>query len=159
MLSIALSGLALARLLGGGVESALVERRPSRCVGVGVGEGRGHREQDAPDGDFDQRADFEQFQADRAAGGVGEASAGQADAPQGAPICGPQGRALIHFVPSVAMAFLGRLEEARAGARAGLALNPHFTIARYRATFGDTGISACSPIPFAERRSVWTVAR
>jgi hypothetical protein len=26
-------------------------------------------------------------------------------------ICGPQGRALIHFVPSVAMAFLGRLEE------------------------------------------------
>ena len=38
------------------------------------------------------------------------------------------------------MAFLGRLEEARAGARAGLALNPHFTIARYRATFGDTGI-------------------
>jgi len=86
-------------------------------------------------------------------------SLGIGEPPPAETICGPQGRALIHFVPSVAMAFLGRLEEARAGARAGLALNPHFTIARYRATLGDTGISACSPIPFAERRSVWTVAR
>jgi Flp pilus assembly protein TadD len=38
-----------------------------------------------------------------------------------------------HFHLAIALAHLGRLEEARAAARAGLALAPHFTIASYLA--------------------------
>ena len=38
-----------------------------------------------------------------------------------------------HFHLAIALAHLGRLEEARAAARAGLALNPQLTIASYRA--------------------------
>jgi hypothetical protein len=39
----------------------------------------------------------------------------------------------IHFHLAMALAHLGRLEEARDAARAGLALDPHLTIASYRA--------------------------
>jgi len=38
-----------------------------------------------------------------------------------------------HFILAAALARLGRLPEARSEARAGLALNPAFTIARFRA--------------------------
>jgi Tfp pilus assembly protein PilF len=38
-----------------------------------------------------------------------------------------------HFHLAIALAHLGRLEEARAAARVGLTLNPHFTIAGHRA--------------------------
>jgi tetratricopeptide (TPR) repeat protein len=38
-----------------------------------------------------------------------------------------------HFHLALALAHLGRLEEARAAARAGLTLDPHFTIASHRA--------------------------
>jgi TolB-like protein len=40
---------------------------------------------------------------------------------------------MSHFWLSAALALLGRPEEARAAAKAGLALNPQFSIARYRA--------------------------
>jgi TolB-like protein/Tfp pilus assembly protein PilF len=45
-----------------------------------------------------------------------------------------------HFHLAIALAHLGRLEEARAAARAGLALAPHFTIASYLAAnkFSDS---------------------
>jgi tetratricopeptide (TPR) repeat protein len=40
-----------------------------------------------------------------------------------------------HFVLGVALALLGRLDEARSSVKAGLALNPTFTIARARAAW------------------------
>jgi tetratricopeptide (TPR) repeat protein len=40
-----------------------------------------------------------------------------------------------HFVLGVALALLGRLEEARSSVKAGLALNPTFTISRARAAW------------------------
>ena len=40
-----------------------------------------------------------------------------------------------HFVLGVALALLGRLDEARSSVRAGLALNPTFTISRARAAW------------------------
>jgi hypothetical protein len=40
---------------------------------------------------------------------------------------------LCHFHLAGTFAGLGRLEEAQAAARAGLALNPQFTVARFRA--------------------------
>jgi len=45
-----------------------------------------------------------------------------------------------HFHLAIALAHLGRLEEARAAARVGLALDPHFTIASYlvASKFSDT---------------------
>jgi TolB-like protein/Tfp pilus assembly protein PilF len=48
--------------------------------------------------------------------------------------------ATSHFHLAIALAHLGRLEEARAAARAGLALAPHFTIASYLAAnkFSDS---------------------
>jgi tetratricopeptide (TPR) repeat protein len=42
-----------------------------------------------------------------------------------------------HFVLGVALALLGRLDEAHSSVRAGLALNPSFTISRARANFGS----------------------
>jgi len=47
---------------------------------------------------------------------------------------------MSHFVLAAALALLGRVEQAQAAARAGLTLNPQFTIARVRATFGDSAI-------------------
>ena len=41
---------------------------------------------------------------------------------------------LCHFHLAGTYALLGRLEEARAAARTGLALNPDFTVARFRAS-------------------------
>ena len=43
-------------------------------------------------------------------------------------------QALGHFYLAAALAQLGELQEARAAAQAGLALLPHFTISRYRAS-------------------------
>ena len=40
---------------------------------------------------------------------------------------------LVHFQLAAALAHLGQLNEARAATQAGLALNPTFTIARFRA--------------------------
>jgi hypothetical protein len=40
-----------------------------------------------------------------------------------------------HFVLGVALALLGRLDEARSSVQAGLALNPSFTISRARTTW------------------------
>jgi hypothetical protein len=40
--------------------------------------------------------------------------------------------ALAHFWLSAALARLGRIEESRSAAKAGLALNPAFTISRFR---------------------------
>jgi hypothetical protein len=39
-----------------------------------------------------------------------------------------------HFILAAALAGLGRMAEAREAMRVGLALNPAFTIARYRAS-------------------------
>ena len=52
-----------------------------------------------------------------------------------------------HFHLAMALAHLGRLEEARAAARAGLALNPHLTIASYR----EANIFSNSPAHLAWR--------
>ena len=41
---------------------------------------------------------------------------------------------MAHFYLAAALAHLGRHDEARAAAQAGLALNPTFTISRFRAT-------------------------
>ena len=47
-------------------------------------------------------------------------------------------RPITHFAVAAALARLGRLEEAREAVRAGLNLDPGFTIARFRSvTFGD----------------------
>ena len=52
-----------------------------------------------------------------------------------------------HFHLAMALAHLGRLEEARAAARAGLTLNPHLTIASYR----EANIFSNSPAHLAWR--------
>jgi hypothetical protein len=55
-----------------------------------------------------------------------------------------------HFLSAVAFARLGRLEEARDAARAGLELNPSFTISRYRSqAFSD------NPVYFAARERIY----
>jgi TolB-like protein/class 3 adenylate cyclase/Tfp pilus assembly protein PilF len=55
-----------------------------------------------------------------------------------------------HFVLAVALTYLGRIDEARAAAQAGLALDPAFTIARFRAL---TAAASDNPInlPLVER--------
>ncbi len=46
-----------------------------------------------------------------------------------------------HFLLAAALARLGRIEEAHDAARAGLELNPSFTIARFRrAVFSDNPV-------------------
>jgi tetratricopeptide (TPR) repeat protein len=40
-------------------------------------------------------------------------------------------QAIAHFWLAAALAFLGRVDEARAAAQAGLALDPAFTVARF----------------------------
>jgi tetratricopeptide (TPR) repeat protein len=48
---------------------------------------------------------------------------------------------LAHFYPAAALAHLGRLDEARAAARAGRALDPSYTLGRARAaTMSDNQI-------------------
>jgi hypothetical protein len=49
---------------------------------LGVGTGRGHGDADAPDAEADLGADFQELQADRAAGGAGEPGVGEAEAAQ-----------------------------------------------------------------------------
>ncbi|MEH2560506.1 tetratricopeptide (TPR) repeat protein [Bradyrhizobium sp. AZCC 2289] len=51
---------------------------------------------------------------------------------------------LAHFALAAALGLLGALDEARAAAKAGLALDPHFTIRRFR-------VSAPSDSPTAQR--------
>jgi TolB-like protein len=53
---------------------------------------------------------------------------------------------LAHFWLAAALALLGRLNEARSEVQAGLALDPHFTIARYRG-----GASSDDPTYLAQR--------
>ena len=47
----------------------------------------------------------------------------------------PKFSALAYFVLAAALAQLGRLDEARSAVKAGLALNPTFTISRARAAW------------------------
>ena len=55
-----------------------------------------------------------------------------------------------HFLSAVAFARLGRLEEARDASRAGLELNPSFTIARYRSqAYSD------NPVYLAARERIY----
>jgi TolB-like protein/DNA-binding response OmpR family regulator len=56
---------------------------------------------------------------------------------------------LAHFALAAAMALLGRLDDARAAARAGLALDPAFTVSRYRA-----GASSDNPTYLARRERI-----
>ncbi|MGO9359460.1 MAG: winged helix-turn-helix domain-containing protein [Xanthobacteraceae bacterium] len=49
---------------------------------------------------------------------------------------GSRSNPMTHFYLATALAFLGRLEEAQAAVRAGLTLNPQFTIARFRTSSG-----------------------
>src|SRR5512132_862212 len=49
-----------------------------------MGEGRGHRHLDAADADADQGTDFQQLQANGAAGGLGELGMGNAEVAHGA---------------------------------------------------------------------------
>src|SRR4029077_11772062 len=68
--------------------------------------------------------------------------------------CRVQSRPTGTITFQIALAQLGRLGEARSAVKAGLALNPTFTIARY-------SMSALSDIPgyFAERaRAFWKVS-
>lgn len=53
-----------------------------QCKFVGIGTGRSHGDLDAAHGGANLGADFQQFQSDRAAGGVGKS--GMSDATQGA---------------------------------------------------------------------------
>jgi tetratricopeptide (TPR) repeat protein len=56
----------------------------------------------------------------------------------------------VHFFLAAALAGLGRIEDAREAARAGLELNPSFTIARLRSmTFSD------NPVYLAGRERVY----
>ncbi len=55
-----------------------------------------------------------------------------------------------HFGFAAALANLGRVAEARAAAQAGLALDPTFTISRYRA-----GAGSDNPIYLAQRERVY----
>ena len=65
-----------------GSEGRAVERGPGCSKDVGVGKGRCHRGFDPADADANLGANFEHFQADGAACGVGEAGRGQGDAAQ-----------------------------------------------------------------------------
>jgi len=56
---------------------------------------------------------------------------------------------LAHFFLAAAQAHLGRMNEARAAAKTGLALNPTFTIRRFRA-----GAMSDNPIYLAQRERV-----
>jgi len=62
--------------------------------------------------------------------------------------------ALPHFYLAVALAELGRLDEARLEARAGLSINPTFTIRRYR---GDA--PSDNPIFMSRRRQIYETMR
>jgi tetratricopeptide (TPR) repeat protein len=55
-----------------------------------------------------------------------------------------------HFLLGVALALLGSLDEARAAARAGLAINPGFTIRRFR-----DGAQSDNPIYLAARERLY----
>ena len=57
---------------------------------------------------------------------------------------------LAHFYLAAALALLGSLDEARAAAQAGLALNPTFTLRRYRA-----GVTSDHPAYLAGRERVY----
>ena len=57
---------------------------------------------------------------------------------------------LAHFHLAATLALLGRLGEAQAAARAGVALDPTFTIRRYRA-----GVSSDNPTYLALRERVY----
>ena len=48
---------------------------------------------------------------------------------------------MSHFSLATALAALDRLEESRAAARAGITLNPQFTIARLRASSAENSVS------------------
>jgi TolB-like protein/class 3 adenylate cyclase len=65
-----------------------------------------------------------------------------------------QNWALPHFYLGIALANLGREEEAHAAVRAGLALDPAFTIARFRA-----GASSDHPIYLMEREHMYAGMR
>ncbi len=56
---------------------------------------------------------------------------------------------LTHFLLASALVHLGRQEEARTGAQAGLALNPSFTISRYRA-----GVPSDNPTYLAQAERI-----
>jgi hypothetical protein len=57
---------------------------------------------------------------------------------------------LHHFCLAAALAHLGRLDEARTAVQAGLALNPTFTISRFRA-----GAPGDNPIFLAQRERIY----
>jgi TolB-like protein/class 3 adenylate cyclase/Tfp pilus assembly protein PilF len=57
---------------------------------------------------------------------------------------------LVHFQLAAALAHLGRLEEARSAVQAGLALDPTFTIRRYRA-----GAQSDNPTFLAQRERIY----
>jgi tetratricopeptide (TPR) repeat protein len=57
---------------------------------------------------------------------------------------------LVHFYLAAALAHLGRLDEARAAVQAGLAINPTFTISRFRA-----GAPSDNPTFLAQRERVY----
>jgi TolB-like protein/class 3 adenylate cyclase/tetratricopeptide (TPR) repeat protein len=56
---------------------------------------------------------------------------------------------VTHFFLAAALALLGRLDEARSAAHAGLALDPTFTVARFRA-----GASSDNPVYLRQRESI-----
>jgi Tetratricopeptide repeat len=58
--------------------------------------------------------------------------------------------ALVHFWLGAALARLGRVEEARAATKAGLALNPVFTISRFR-----HGAWSNNPAYLAQRERIY----
>jgi hypothetical protein len=57
---------------------------------------------------------------------------------------------LSHFLLAAALTLLGSLDEARAAAKAGLALDPSFTIRRFR-----DGASSDNPTFLAKRERVY----
>ena len=57
---------------------------------------------------------------------------------------------IAHFFLAAALALLGALDEARAAAQAGLALNPSFTIRRYR-----TNAASDNPTYLAGRERIY----
>jgi hypothetical protein len=59
-----------------------------------------------------------------------------------------------HFYLAVALAGLGRLDEARAGAKEGLSIDPTFTIRRYRADAPSD-----NPVFLAGRQRVYELMR
>ena len=61
---------------------------------------------------------------------------------------------LAHFYLAAALAGLGRLDEARVAAKEGLAIDPTFTIRRYR---GDA--PSDNPVFLAGRRRVYEMMR